>query len=1405
MEKLLSVLLSLTLLLSCLVPSGVTASADDDIIASGSCGAENYTLIWALDSNGVLSFTGEEQRMADFVNGGASRPEWYSYRQQIKKVVMNDGVINIGAYAFADCINLAEVSFGTVDTIGNNAFENCTSLTSVILPSQANWMYTAVFKNCTALKYANLGDKWWTTGTVPDWFFEGCSSLELIRLGNPYTGFEANTLSGCSSLKAVITDNTDIISAGSYTVYRTNQLSGVCSDNTYSSQLLTWNYDYNNSRLYFTGSGDMKGYENGAQPWQAFTGGVSKVDFSTTDAKTSISTTAFQGRTAITSVDFTNIYAIGWGAFAECTNLGSIQFDSMLNQIWNYAFANDEKIDQIRFTQGSDELHIYPWAFNNCSGTTFWLDLPANTRYVDDHAFWNTGFNYIKIFSENVTIGEDAFGNGEGGYSRFFGVGGKETGVHSFVNTHKDKGYNWFYFCLDDAHSYTTSTVAPTCTEEGYDLYSCPFCDAESVKSNFTPALGHSYKYRGADGLTVNYECTRCGAVNLFENALSVRSIFDSAISATAGSTKFSQANYDGRADLDCDGVINARDLVRINRILDSPALDNKETTFDVNTQYQTIDGFGASAAWWSQYVGEWENAEDILSLLYSKENGIGLNIYRYNLGAGSEDQKDYNLYVADARTHCFMQSDGTYNWNNDPNAMNCLSIARRLNPDLRVTLFANSAPYFMTKNGKTYGDLTTNSDGSTSGTENLASGKYQSFANYITTCAEHFIDEGYNVTSVSPINEPEWDWSGWYNGDGGHDSNQEGCHFTETTARSFYNLYMVPAVTGNSKLNGKVDVEIWESGQVNHNYWWSRFLAQCFSSQYSNNKNIRNYVDTVAAHSYWASTSDRETAADTLKGKYYGQKVRSTEYCQMTNDASTGVLGHIQSEGGSTNGMTIDYGLAMADIIYQDMTILNSVEWDWWTACGKGIYPDSLVYISSTNHDNIQPSKRLWCLGNYSKFIESGAKRISVSTGSEFGKNLVTAKTYNWTTDNDSGTDKNNYIEESAYLNPDGSVVIVYINNSDTIEYTTFTDNSFLSYDSYVTDKDRDLEHFASGKIGDAVCIPAKSVTTVVLKSGKTPAVSTEGAYLFTYFTGNAQSEQRIRFAVSKDGYNFSPLNGNNPIITQTLGTLNCRDPYVFKGQDGYYYIIATDMDASTNVWWGNSNTMVLWRSRDLVNWGDETVINMSEITGAPDIQRCWAPQVYWDESKQKYLVYFGLASWTISQNVTNMYYCYTDDLLDQSRYSYPQLLYKSATTFVDGSGNTVESSSIDGDIFYDSKNGTYYLYYKDEGTATICYVTSKSLTGPYGDAANPTKAVNNNVGLEGCNSHFITGTDTLVMLADAYGDGYFVMNQSNDFRNFHTLDSSSYTINNCSPRHGSVIAINDTEYDRLVSAYGV
>lgn len=1420
MKKTLSFLLSITMLLSCI--AGLSFSAQGaNVVASGTCGNSGSNMSWSLDSSGTITISGANQRMADFTT--RNRPGWYNYRNDIKRLILSQGVINVGAYAFVDCVNLSEIDFGTIDTIGNNAFENCNSLKRVDIPQNCTWIWQAAFKNCKSLVSATLYACNSYSNSVPGEMFSGCSALITVKLGPSINRFEANCFNGCSSLISIITEgngfsiaNNNAFNgvnksrcyiastqngaqsfANSNGFAYTNEFSGICSDNTYSQERLTWHYDANTEVLSFSGSGDMNFYENGSQPWYKYIFATTTVTFADTDARTSTSTTAFVGASVIESINLKNIYSIGWGCFQNCTGIKDrIAFDSTLATIWGYAFENCKSLNSITFDTPSDnhDLQIKAGAFKNCNGTTFWLNIPKNCTVIEEEAFFGTGFNYTTIESDTITIGSNAFGDGNGGYARFFGVGGKDSGVYSYVRNNRESNrYDWHYYCMGDNHTYTVRKVYPTCYDKGYDLYYCKYCDADTSKSNYTSPLGHDYNATRTDKNEIIYRCSRCTKNEIRIPAIDVLKLVAPNMSLTAGYTKYMQYNYNGKADVNSDGVINARDYLLIKSAIKDVNLTNKQTVIDTDTQYQTIDGFGASAAWWSQYVGTWENAEDIIKLLYDTDEGIGLDIYRYNLGAGSRDINDTSMYIDDERTNCFLQADGTYNWDNDPGAMNALYLARKHNPNVKVTLFSNSAPVYMTNNGHAFANPV-NNDGSYNA--NMSEANYQRFANFVATCAEHFIDEGYNVTEVSPINEPEWSWAGWSNGNGGLSMNQEGCSWTSDDALKFYNNYMIPTLMANQKLNGRVNLSIWESGQMKHWQYWDDFLNKMFSNadQYKNNNaNIRSYVDSVDTHSYWANTDARTEVANQLKSSNFGQKVRSTEYCQMGTDGSSGVYGRIYKNG-MTNGLEIAYALAMADIIHQDLTILDAVEWDWWTACGKGIYTDSLVYVNANDHSDIQTAKRLWALGNFSKFIDEGARRVKVSTGTALGANLTTDETYSWTDDWGTYTDKNNYLEQSAYLNPDGTVVVVYINNSDTNEFTTFDASKFNEFETYVTDATRDLELNQESFVGEeAIVIPAKSVTTVVLHDGTTKATSKDGAYLFAYFTGNGQAEQRVRFAVSDDGYNFTPLNGNNAIITQTKGTLSCRDPYIFKGQDGYYYIICTDMDASTNQWWGNSKTMVIWRSRDLINWVDETIIDMSKMMPDNEINRCWAPQVIWDSNEEKYMVYFSLAAWPYTGNGTYLYYCYTDDLLDQSKYTYPQLLYKPKDA----------GASIDGDIIYDKRNDTYYLYYKDEAKATICYVKSKSLTGPYLDPANPKKAVNTNVGLEGCNSHFITGTDTLVMLADAYGDGYFVVNQSTDFEHFCTLDKNDYTINNCSPRHGSVVAISKAEKSALQAKF--
>ena len=88
-------------------------------------------------------------RIADYEDGESP---WYAYREEIKTIVIGDGVAQIGQRAFKDCTGVNSVSFGnSVNTIYFEAFSGCTSLTSVILPPSVKYIEYFAFSWCTNL------------------------------------------------------------------------------------------------------------------------------------------------------------------------------------------------------------------------------------------------------------------------------------------------------------------------------------------------------------------------------------------------------------------------------------------------------------------------------------------------------------------------------------------------------------------------------------------------------------------------------------------------------------------------------------------------------------------------------------------------------------------------------------------------------------------------------------------------------------------------------------------------------------------------------------------------------------------------------------------------------------------------------------------------------------------------------------------------------------------------------------------------------------------------------------------------------------------------------------------------------------------------------------------------------
>ena len=143
---------------------GVAITTNEET-ASGSCGE---ALTWSLSTAGDLTVSGTGD-MADFAATGAP---WAEYRDQIKLVILGQGVTSIGSSAFQDCKNLETVSLpGSLTALGKAAFLRCGELTNVKLPASLKNVGEDCFTGCEKLELLDL------TG-VPDEIMELRTSLE---------------------------------------------------------------------------------------------------------------------------------------------------------------------------------------------------------------------------------------------------------------------------------------------------------------------------------------------------------------------------------------------------------------------------------------------------------------------------------------------------------------------------------------------------------------------------------------------------------------------------------------------------------------------------------------------------------------------------------------------------------------------------------------------------------------------------------------------------------------------------------------------------------------------------------------------------------------------------------------------------------------------------------------------------------------------------------------------------------------------------------------------------------------------------------------------------------------------------------------------------------------------------
>ena len=364
-KRLIGIFLTMSMLLSLFLVSAFAA----DEVASGTCGDPEVNggadVTWVLDSDGVLTISGTGA-MADWTSSDSV--PWHDNSLSIQTVVIENGVTSVGDCAFEDCTSLTSISIpNSVTSIGNAAF--CSSgLTSVTIPSNVTSIGNDAFDDCDLL----------TSVTIPD----GVTSIGQYAFYNCDTLAAINVSSGNLYYKDI---DGVLLSADGTILY------------AYPKGKSTTSYTIPNSVLSIEDSAfgkcgilvsvtipdnvtSIKSF--------AFSYCSSLTEVTIGNGVTSIEDNVFYSCEALTSVTIPNsVTSIGGGAFRSCTSLTNVMIPNSISVIGSYAFADCTSLTNVDIPDSVDR--IWHHLFDGCTALTS-VTIPSSVTSIGQAVFAST-------------------------------------------------------------------------------------------------------------------------------------------------------------------------------------------------------------------------------------------------------------------------------------------------------------------------------------------------------------------------------------------------------------------------------------------------------------------------------------------------------------------------------------------------------------------------------------------------------------------------------------------------------------------------------------------------------------------------------------------------------------------------------------------------------------------------------------------------------------------------------------------------------------------------------------------------------------------------------------------------------------------------------------------------------
>ena len=518
-NKFLALILTVAVICGAILPSLTLTARAAEVVDSGDCGT-NVT--WALDSTGTLTISGS----GEMHNYERYENPWYSHRNQVKKISIENGVANIGASVFSGCNVLTNITIPlSVTSIGNSAFDSCVALTDIAIPSSVTSVGDYSFYGCTGLTTITIPNSMTSIGNCAFW---GCTGLTIVTIPESVTSIGVAAFSGCTSL-------TDIkVDPGNSSYCAQN---GVLFDKDFAALLC---YPAGKTDSTYAIPNGVTGIGGSAFEVCTDLTGVTIPDSVTyiadtafrdcagltnvmiPDSVTYIGWYAFSGCTSLTSVTMPNrITSIEQDTFSNCTSLVDITIPSSVTRICRSAFSGCTELKEITIPDGV--RYIGYSAFSDCYGLTN-ITIPESVMSIDDFAFGKCTALQSMCFQGDAPqceadafswVDEDSAASISNPNLTIYYIDGKEGWTTPMWNGYPTATWDGVNPPKHHEHDYKAVVTAPTCTEQGYTTHTCVCGD--SYRDSYTNALGHDFIDHEAKAATcteVGWEayqtCSRC-------------------------------------------------------------------------------------------------------------------------------------------------------------------------------------------------------------------------------------------------------------------------------------------------------------------------------------------------------------------------------------------------------------------------------------------------------------------------------------------------------------------------------------------------------------------------------------------------------------------------------------------------------------------------------------------------------------------------------------------------------------------------------------------------------------------------------------------------------------------------------------------------------------------------------